>query len=166
MCRANRCWKLYSVRFSNASYYNSFLKELRIETICSGLSLAADRITIPFLRSWGLKLKACRGQGVRRIHNYNSFLKELRIETDCSLILRREIFVISHITIPFLRSWGLKRQALTPSARSHSHYNSFLKELRIETDVFWLPIFKIKDYNSFLKELRIETFNRADQILV
>ena len=41
---------------------------------------------------------------------------------------------------------------------SGKDYNSFLKELRIETRNKAFNCFDDENYNSFLKELRIETF--------
>ncbi len=132
--------------------YNSFLKELRIETQNIKRGPLPQNITIPFLRSWGLKLVllACR----KKDENYNSFLKELRIETGVSASITWAFI----ITIPFLRSWGLKQKFSREKFSHKQDYNSFLKELRIETSLNFMEMqMMIHHYNSFLNELRIET---------
>ncbi len=57
----------------------------------------------------------------------------------------------------FLKELRIETQDPKDYANRFIHYNSFLKELRIETSGNCWKVLVIKDYNSFLKELRIET---------
>ena len=142
------------VTLSDCYNYNSFLKELRIETPSVMPLFKRLRITIPFLRSWGLKhdtgwvqpnllritIPFLRSWGLKHpAHPRGLNWWVITIPFLRSWGLKQSfqsdwIWVLS-ITIPFLRSWGLKH-SIGRIRYWFSHYNSFLKELRIETFIY------------------------------